>query len=219
MKWYYADIPKVLIIVSCILILICLLFPRKAQGGVYEDAQNVVVGIGDPATGRIGGAVLVSSNRAVTSLHIVQESTDVVVRFKSGRVFAGKVLVRDKDNDLALIHIESDTPHPVARIDLGPLELGQDIFMIGHPNGLHWSLSKGYVMYSTERPVKFDGENATHVIQADITGFSGSSGGGMFNEKGDLIGIVKGRINQTCITYFVPSSALCKKVLTCEVKR
>lgn len=189
-----------------------------ANGSVYQAASLATVAVKDTTSTSSGAGILVDGNVVVSCLHVVPTSTDVWVGFSNGRIVAGKVTERDEKNDLILIKIENGLPHPTVRINLRPLELGQGIFTIGHPNGMMWSLSKGYVMSTDERRVNFGTEGFKSIIQADMTGYGGSSGGGVYNERGELVGIMKGRLDETSITFFTPASALCKKLMKCEVR-
>lgn len=62
--------------------------------------------------------------------------------------------------------------------------------MVGHVTGMYYSYSHGYVAaYRPTMPVSFAGETQGPFIQVSIPLWHGNSGGGCFNDYGELIGI------------------------------
>ena len=68
----------------------------------------------------------------------------------------------------------------------GKLLQGETVFAIGHPIGLSWTMTKGVV--SALRQEKH-GTREVSTIQTDASITHGNSGGGLYNDKGELIGI------------------------------
>lgn len=91
----------------------------------------------------------------------------------------------DDDLDLAELVIPTTTaeliPHPATR--LAPsAQLGQHVWVMGHPSGYVWSITSGDISgIRTSYDVK--------VIQTDAKVWFGNSGGGLFNDRGELLGI------------------------------
>ncbi len=68
---------------------------------------------------------------------------------------------------------------------------GEEVFAIGNPGGtMPMSVSQGIISY-LERTMSFDGTELT-VMQIDAHATHGSSGGGLYNFYGELIGLVNG---------------------------
>lgn len=91
-------------------------------------------------------------------------------------------LRQDEPNDTALVQVAKDPgSHPVAL--LGPLpRVGDHVMTMGHPTRLMYSYSSGEVS-----AIRYeDGES---VIQVTVPISPGNSGGGLFNDSGELVGI------------------------------
>ena len=118
----------------------------------------------------------------VTNAHVVRGTKDVTVRVGGARV-PGKVIYSDPKVDLALVTVE-----PIAglrRVGLSSaskLEVGATVYAVGSPLGLENSLTSGLVSALRRR----DGDL---FVQTSAAISPGSSGGGLFNEKGQLVGI------------------------------
>jgi S1-C subfamily serine protease len=67
-----------------------------------------------------------------------------------------------------------------------PLTIGEDVFTIGNPLHLDWSLTRGGI--SQIRSQHF-GDRKIQIIQTDAALNFGNSGGGLYNKDGMLIGI------------------------------
>ena len=94
---------------------------------------------------------------------------------------------RDEKNDFCLLDVAGlwGVAANVRRYDT--LRIGESVYGIGAPKGLDLSLSSGLV--SQKR--KADGIN---YIQTDVAISPGSSGGGLFDRKGNLVGILTSKI-------------------------
>lgn len=90
---------------------------------------------------------------------------------------------RDDGADHRVIVLDTDFP-PYAKFGKAP-EQGDPIFMYGNPMGLHDILRRGQVAGSYDRGYLLD-----------MTVGPGDSGAGVFNERGELIGVVYGYGNQ-----------------------
>lgn len=99
-----------------------------------------------------------------------------------------KVLFYDKGKDIAVLQAKGNIPdHTIAKISRDQVYVGENVHIMGHKVGYWWSYSRGYVaqVRIQSGPTK---ENVK-VIQIDGTVWLGNSGGGAFNEKGELIGL------------------------------
>lgn len=131
----------------------------------------------------IGSAFCVSSQMLLTNEHVIAGSSVVAVRRRDGRIHRGRVVNTMDRNDLALVKLEeaSCAPLPLARSD--EIIVGREVWAIGTPQGLSWSVSKGIV--SAVRDLK-----SARLIQTDAAVNSGNSGGPLIDrETGKVIGI------------------------------
>ena len=129
----------------------------------------------------LGSGFFIDKNLLVTNYHVVEDAEDGVVSLKTqgGIEDAGKVVVTDEESDLAIIRtLRSDYTALEMGSDVG-LKMGDEIFVIGSPEGLGGTLSQGII--SAQRR----GDRLQ--ITAPIS--SGSSGSPVFSKDFKIIGI------------------------------
>ena len=68
----------------------------------------------------------------------------------------------------------------------GDVQAGQEVFTVGYPMGWGPTMSFGHLGNTNTFLQTVD----TRLIQADVAACSGNSGGGLFNDKGDVVGIM-----------------------------
>ena len=180
----------------------------RAPGGGkrYREASNGIVLIFTANDMMGSGVVLSYKGLIVTNWHVVENELTVGIIFKqaisNGKtslrkedIFIAKVLKTDPVRDLALLQIVSLPPNlTVLRLgSMSQVEVGQDVFAIGHPEGLLWSYTEGVIsQIRPNYPLKTEsGTNhkATY-IQTQAVVSQGSSGGALFDYDGQLIGII-----------------------------
>lgn len=61
---------------------------------------------------------------------------------------------------------------------------------MGHTIGLYWSYSRGYISsYRTSMPYDYLSGHGGPILQVSIPIWKGNSGGGLFDNAGQLVGI------------------------------
>jgi S1-C subfamily serine protease len=113
----------------------------------------------------------------------------VDVTYVTGDKEPGKVIWVAPDGiDLAVVRAVCSAEGVVAATWSDSASVGEDVFAVGNPAGLGWSLTKGTV--SALRSHETKNKKATiPVIQTDAPITHGNSGGGLYNGQGELIGI------------------------------
>jgi S1-C subfamily serine protease len=141
-----------------------------------------------PETGIGGSAVEIGARTLVTACHVVNAATSVQVRRDSGKTVVPVAQVtRDPDRarDLCLLTVTEDLPAaPVAVAPSASVTIGEHVYAIGAPLGLELTLTEGLVSALRQIP----GEPLPD-IQFSATTAPGSSGGGLFDDQGRLIGV------------------------------
>lgn len=97
----------------------------------------------------------------------------------------------DKDHDLALLYADAIPPHAIVRLSTRSPKLGMPVQVSGHPLGFWWTYSKGEVSgyrFIDDKRVSLPGR---WLFTTAAIG-PGNSGGGLFDENGDLLGICHG---------------------------
>ncbi len=148
-----------------------------------------------------GSGVVVGDGLVLTNDHVVAGHTAVTVSLSIGngkyKSFNGKVLpepdtTKYSEIDLALIKITSLTPFTAPAIVLGhvdDVDFGVSGLMVGNPNNIGLLASKAMVANPTIAIDDDFGNTFNHII-VDAPVNSGNSGGGFYNMRGELIGII-----------------------------
>ncbi len=107
------------------------------------------------------------------------------------RVHLAEVDRFDYDHDLALLIIRdlaSIPIHGIASLAVQTPAQGEELHVMGHPSGLTWTYGHGYVAAYRMEGFKPAGKIGPF-LQAFAPAWHGNSGGGAFNNEGELIGI------------------------------
>ncbi len=123
----------------------------------------------------------------VTNWHVVEAAKkELWVEFSDGFRSAGKLLKVDRDWDLAAIAIWKPNAPAVALSQVAP-QLGDPLVIAGYGNG-PFRAARGeclqYVTPSLELPME--------MVQVSAAARNGDSGGPIFNERGELAGVLFG---------------------------
>jgi S1-C subfamily serine protease len=144
-----------------------------------------------------GSGVVLPNGLILTNRHVVEgvgivqiffKPTDMTLSAQSTEFRLGKVIVVDKSKDLALIK-PNEMPVNFKSLKIATrddLEVGADVFAIGHPLGYSWTFTQGVV--SGIREIDSDNENYT-AIQTQTPINPGNSGGPLLNSNAEVVGI------------------------------
>ncbi|MBQ9718501.1 MAG: trypsin-like peptidase domain-containing protein, partial [Clostridia bacterium] len=104
----------------------------------------------------------------------------------------------DADSDIAVLKIEAQGLTFAVAGNSDNLAVGEEVVVVGNPLGeLGGTVTNGIVS-ATEREMEVNGVTMS-LIQSNAAVNPGNSGGGMFNMKGELIGIVNAKSSGTGI--------------------
>jgi serine protease Do len=127
----------------------------------------------------------------VTNYHVVEKAEKIIVRLLDDRKeYEAKLLGKDDKTDLALIKIESDKKlNPVFIGDSDQLEVGEWVMAIGNQFQLGQTVTAGIVSAKSRKVRSQSNSPYDDFIQTDASINPGSSGGPLFNSRGQVIGI------------------------------
>jgi 2-alkenal reductase len=169
--------------------------PSVVQVAARSAAANPLAEYegGEGAAGAASGTGFVWDNagHVVTNNHVVQNGSEVAVRFASGEVAQAEIIGVAPNYDLAVLRIKNarQLPPPVALGSSSELKVGQSAFAIGNPFGLDQSLTSGIISALKRRLPTSSGRESTNVIQTDTAINPGNSGGPLLDSAGRLIGV------------------------------
>ena len=129
----------------------------------------------------------------VTNNHVIEGVKNITVTTRDGVTYEGALFATDDSADIAVVSIESNTELSVAVIgNSDDLQIGEDLIAIGNPLGsLGGTVTKG-ILSATGRSIVI-GDYQMTLLQTDTAINPGNSGGGLFNMKGELIGVVNAK--------------------------
>jgi serine protease Do len=155
---------------------------------------------GDVEDSGLGSGVLISPDgKILTAAHVVEGEDHLVVEFANDEWVPAKVVSSSPIADVALLQCDR-VPKGATPAKLGDsdkVETGDDIFIVGAPYGLSYTLTVGRI--SARRPDKSRSGlmSSVEFLQTDATVNPGNSGSPVFNKDEEVIGIVSSIISDT----------------------
>ena len=158
--------------------------PRSAENVFAEVAPSVArVHVMD-SSGRvivIGSGVVIGKGIVITNCHVATRGTKLAIKINDN-VIPATIQLADEVLDLCRLNVAGLAAPSIVIDSVTSLRTGQRVYAIGAPAGLELTISEGIV--SALRKVD-DGT----VIQTTAPISPGSSGGGLFDMSGRLVGI------------------------------
>lgn len=170
----------------------------SAQGKVEDKVVELHITFAPPSTPAVktsrkllmksktgkaicSGSFISPNGHIITARHCVQDTTEIEVLTNDGQVYSADVTAISKNQDLAIIQIgHLNTPYfKLAE----SVEKGDTVFILGSPLGLTSLITSGIV-------AKLAGD----ITFLDCTAIPGNSGGPVFNDKGELVGVVSAMV-------------------------
>jgi len=158
---------------------------------LYYKARTHVVRV-RTKTGMGAGIVVSASGRILTNAHVAGDDVAPVAETFGGDSLDSEVLRTNEELDLAVLQTAKSPVHwePVS-VEPCPLpEVGSDVYVIGHPVGMGWTVTRGVVSATRKA-----GEvGPTELIQTDAAISPGNSGGPLLDHDGRLLGVVSSKL-------------------------
>jgi len=135
------------------------------------------------------GFVLSKDGYIATNNHVIEKAGRIVVRFGNDKKeYTASVVGVDAKTDLALLKVDTkDELQPVYLGDSESVEVGDWVMAIGNQFQLGQTVTAGIVSAKSRRVPR--GGPYDNFIQTDASINPGSSGGPLFNVKGQVVGI------------------------------
>ncbi|WP_084650260.1 DegQ family serine endoprotease [Stappia stellulata] len=123
----------------------------------------------------------------ITNNHVIEGADEITVNFNDGSKLAAEVIGTDPKTDLAVLKVDPDGPlKAVAFGDSEKMRVGDWVMAIGNPFGLGGTVTTGIV---SARNRDINSGPYDNYLQTDASINRGNSGGPLFNELGEVIGI------------------------------
>jgi S1-C subfamily serine protease len=163
--------------------------PPGSAGRVYLRNSPAIVTI-STSNGFGSGVLIHPAGVIVTNLHVVKGSSRATVKLATGDTYEEVAVVDfDARKDLVLLKVKAFDLPSAELGDSDALAVGDAVFGIGAPQGLELTLSEGIV--SGLR----DSGDGYKLVQTTAAMSQGSSGGGLFDANGRLVGVTSFRMS------------------------
>jgi S1-C subfamily serine protease len=135
------------------------------------------------------GFLLRHTNLILTNDHVVHERTGITIRFPNGEEYPGRVVTRDRSNDLALVEARGLSPGPrgVTVAVNAAIRIGESIHAVGYPLGASLSRQPSMVSGTISSTVGIEDDIARFRMTAPIN--QGNSGGPIVKTRGQVVGV------------------------------
>jgi serine protease Do len=132
-----------------------------------------------------GSGVVVGPGAVVTNCHVLARARQVQVRREAtGAALPASLALWDVHRDLCQLQVPGLQAPAVKTAPSAQVAVGQVAYAIGHPKSLELTMSAGLVS-----SLRRNEAQQLVLIQTSAAISGGSSGGGLFNERAELIGL------------------------------
>jgi len=170
--------------------LVAVISPGQRSWLTKEVMPSDTFGAGMLLQANANGYLFVTAHHVVDGpqWQVAKHGSRVLLAMASGTWGAADVIARHRDLDLALLWVPRDSgaatfSEPIAKsTDVAD---GEPVFVIGHPEGLRFTLSTGIVSRTDSKTIQ---------MSAPVS--PGNSGGPVFDDRGELVGIVTSMVDK-----------------------
>ena len=170
--------------------LVAVISPGQRSWLTNAELPSATFGAGVLLQANADGYLLVAARHVVdgAAWNSAKSTSRALIAMASGTWGAGDVIAHHKYLDLALLWIPRESgqgtfAEPLA--STASVSEGEPVFVIGHPEGLRFTLSTGIISRM---------ENSTIQMSAPVS--PGNSGGPVFDDRGELIAIVTSMVDK-----------------------
>lgn len=152
-----------------------------------------------------GSGILISENGyIITNEHVIDNANKIQVELTNegvSKTYSAILVQKDKDNDLAILKINDEAFKPLPKLkysfkESGAVEVGTSAFTIGFPLALSGMGKEAkYTDGKVSSKTGYNGSLST--FQTSIPVQPGNSGGPVFNNNGELMGLINASVSQT----------------------
>lgn len=150
----------------------------------------------------------------VTNAHIITHATKVAVVLHDKITVAAHVLGVIDGQDLAFLRIKP--PYPLTRAEFahsGSFQLGDEVVTVGSSPSLQQTISAGRII-GIGQSLSQKSQNEAAILKVNINIYHGDSGGPLFNQKGQLVGLmVASQLKLDRSSFAIPSDIILKHYL------
>jgi S1-C subfamily serine protease len=168
--------------------LVAVITPARRTWFSHNELPSNGFGAGVLLEAGPGGYLLMTARHVIDESLLERGGSRALVAMASGTWAGADVIARHKNLDLCLLWLRRESGsgdffQPVLRQSV--VAEGENIFVIGHPQGLRFTLSTGIISRRDQDAIQ---------ISAPIS--PGNSGGPVYDERGNLVAIVTSMVDR-----------------------
>ena len=134
-----------------------------------------------------GSAFFISKDGyPLTNRHVIDDASRITITLNDRRELDATLVGSDERTDIALLKVNGASFPELKIGDSNQLKVGEPVLAIGSPFGFDYSASAGIVSAKSRN---MSGETSVPFIQTDAALNPGNSGGPLFNQRGEVVGV------------------------------
>lgn len=138
----------------------------------------------------------------MTNSHVIESAASIIVR-RGNKIWAATIVRCDAELDLCQLHVPGLNAPAVSFRLSSSLQVGERVYAVGAPEGLELTFSEGIISGLRES------EGPGRLIQTTAPVSHGSSGGGLFDSLGRLVGVTTFVVKEAQnLNFALPSEAV-----------
>lgn len=194
------------VLIACLILFAHTANAQSTAEGVYENVKDSIgtifsINEENEKESALGSGVAVEKSLIATNCHVALSGNFLIVKINN-ETLLGRLFYYNQKRDLCLIQIVGS---PLKTVTIRPsksVKIGEDVFAIGNPEGQMKTISKGIISNKLK-------EDGIELLQTDASISSGSSGGGLFDVDGKLIGITTKTLKEgENIAFAIPTELI-----------
>lgn len=139
----------------------------------------------------LGSGFALGENCVVTNAHVIQDTSNVKITAYDGQEYSAVIYCKSDELDIAVLSVSSGNFIPITIGKDSDIKIGDDVYAIGAPNGMSYTLTKG-TLSSNKREISGD-----NYLQIDAALNEGNSGGPLLDCQGAVIGMNTMKMNNS----------------------
>ena len=157
------------------------------SGGFFDQQPRYSTSLGS-------GVFITEDGYILTCAHVVDGATNITVTLSDNTTLDATLVGSDTETDIAVLKVEGSNFPYSALGDSDSLVLGETCVAIGNPLGTLTGTVTSGVISGLERTITVEGQSM-NLLQHDAAINEGNSGGPLYNEYGEVVGINNAKTN------------------------
>lgn len=157
----------------------------------------------------LGSGFAIGENCIITNAHVVNNPRNTKITTYHGTEYQATVIAMNEEMDIAVLCVEGVKFNYLTVSDYRNAKIGDDVYAIGAPNGMAYTLTKGTLSAKDRVIGKYT------YIQLDAALNHGNSGGPLLTDSGTVIGVNSMKLdNSEGIGLAIPMTTVCAYLST-----